>query len=397
MSDFLQYDEIARLIAMEVSGELTDDEKQVLKSWIEEDSGNEELYARIHNSGNYQARTSEYRDIDSQVTWELLSPKLEEKRKIFIYKRILLYAASIMVPILLIGSAYFYFFRNSPEQPKPVAEVKTMSPGSTKAVLILDNGKSVVLDSAQNLSIVEKDGTQIEKSGGELNYITSSSRGNERPIYNTINIPRGGEYHLVLSDGTEVYLNAMSSIRYPVKFTGDTREVELHGEAYFEVTKDPKCPFIVKTHEINIQVLGTSFNLNAYDNTEEIVTTLVEGRVKINAGKNDESRVLMPNEQATFHVKGGTTEINKVDVNLYTAWKDGNLIFYNNRLEDIMTTLTRWYAADVLYADASVKDLRFSGNLNRRGDIKQILDIMQSTGRIKIEINQNTILFRKKK
>ena len=396
MSDFLHFDEIARLIALELSDELTDIEKQKLESWIDNSPENSMLYKKIHNSGNYNARSAEYQKIDVRSAWDQLSPKLARRRETIGLKKILLYAASILIPLLLIGSVYMYLFKN-PVERKVIAHSTVISPGSTKAVLILDDGKSVVLDSTEVLSIIEKDGTHIEKNGAKLNYTSLSNNEDSRPIYNTINIPRGGEYHLVLADGTKVYLNSMSSFKYPVKFTGKSREVELSGEAYFEVTKDPNNPFIVKTSETIIQVLGTSFNLNAYENTEKIITTLVEGKVMINSRKNDETRMLMPNDQATFYVKNGVTEINKVDVNLYTAWKDGNMIFYNNRLEDIMTTLSRWYAADVFYADASVKELRFSGNLNRYGDINQILDIMVTTGKIKIEINQNIILFSKKK
>jgi ferric-dicitrate binding protein FerR (iron transport regulator) len=247
------------------------------------------------------------------------------------------------------------------------------------------------------MSITEYDGTLINKSQGVLNYTNQSTAASILPIFNTINIPRGGEFNLVLSDGTRVFLNAMSSFKYPVSFTGNNREVELSGEAYFEVKKDPKKPFIVKTSAINIQVLGTSFNLNAYENTNEIVTTLVEGSVKLISHINNESRSLEPEEQATFHTDNGQTEIEQVDVNLYTAWKDGNFIFHDARLEDIMTTLTRWYTADVLYSDESIKELRFSGNLDRYGDINQILDIIETTKKIKIEINQNTILFSKNK
>ena len=150
---------------------------------------------------------------------------------------------------------------------------------------------------------------------------------------------------------------------------------------------------MIRTAGMNVEVLGTTFNLNAYENNEKIVTTLVEGSVKINSQITHESRLLSPDEQATFDVSNGQTEIKKVDVNLYTAWKDGNLIFYDARLEDIMTTLSRWYSANVLYRNTSVKDLRFSGNLNRYGDINQILDIIRSTGKITIEIDKNTILF----
>lgn len=396
MSDFQHYNEIARLIKMEISDELSVDDMRQLKAWVDECPENYRLYSQIKNSTNFIRRNIEYQKIDIQVGWKTLSPLIKKDRKPIYLKKILNYAAAIVFPILVIGGIYYYF-SNPAIQKKSIAQVHEIQPGSTKAILVLNDGESVLLDSANILSITEKDGTLIEKSEGKLNYTNQSNKESIHPIFNTINIPRGGEFNLILADGTRVYLNAMSSFKYPVKFSGKTREVELSGEAYFEVTKDASRPFIVKTSAINIEVLGTSFNLNAYENTEKIVTTLVEGSVKINSLKNSGNRLLVPEDQATFNIKTGQTEIKKVDVNLYSAWKDGNLIFYDTRLEEIMNTLTRWYSADVSYVNASVKDLRFSGNLNRYGDISQILDIIKSTGKINIEFNKNTILFSERK
>jgi len=397
MFEYQHYDKIARLIALEVQEELNADDAMRLKAWIDESPENFRLYSNIKNSTNFINRNLEYQKIDIQAGWMAVSPLIEKRRKHIFERKILKYAASFLLPLLMVGGIYFYTGWRSNHQHRIMAHTCKIHPGSTKAVLILNDGKTVLLDSASNLSIREKDGTLIEKSDGKLNYTNPSIEKTTQPIFNTINIPRGGEYNLVLADGTRVYLNAMSSFKYPVTFSGNSREVELTGEAYFEVRKDAGRPFIIKTSAISIEVLGTSFNLNAYENTEKIVTTLVEGRVKINSNNSNDSRLLAPEEQATFYTKNGQTEIKKVDVNLYTAWKDGNLIFYDSRLEDIMTTLTRWYSAEVLFREESVRNLRFSGNLNRSGDINQILDIIRSTGKINVEIKNNTILFSERK
>lgn len=397
MFEYQHYDKIARLIALEVQEELNADDAMRLKAWIDESPENFRLYSNIKNSTNFINRNLEYQKIDIQAGWMAVSPLIEKRRKHIFERKILKYAASFLLPLLMVGGIYFYIGWRSNHQHRIMAHTCKIHPGSTKAVLILNDGKTVLLDSASNLSIREKDGTLIEKSDGKLNYTNPSIEKTTQPIFNTINIPRGGEYNLVLADGTRVYLNAMSSFKYPVTFSGNSREVELTGEAYFEVRKDAGRPFIIKTSAISIEVLGTSFNLNAYENTEKIVTTLVEGRVKINSNNSNDSRLLAPEEQATFYTKNGQTEIKKVDVNLYTAWKDGNLIFYDSRLEDIMTTLTRWYSAEVLFREESVRNLRFSGNLNRSGDINQILDIIRSTGKINVEIKNNTILFSERK
>ncbi len=396
MNDFTTYNEIARLIKAEIRGELNASDNQLLIDWIAASAENRSLYIRIKNSTNYAEWASAVQNIDVERQWGKVLPIIKRNQKIYLYKKILGYAAAMILPVLLAGGIFWYsndFSKKAGISSIPVSQIR---PGSQKAILTLNNGESIVLDSSTNKVIKEKDGTLIERGNGKLNYAKSSKGETIHPIFNILRIPRGGEFTLLLSDGTRVHLNAMSNFKYPVRFGGNKREVELSGEAFFEVTKDKSRPFVIRTAGMNVEVLGTTFNLNAYENNEKIVTTLVEGSVKINSQITHESRLLSPDEQATFDVSNGQTEIKKVDVNLYTAWKDGNLIFYDARLEDIMTTLSRWYSANVLYRNTSVKDLRFSGNLNRYGDINQILDIIRSTGKITIEIDKNTILFSKK-
>jgi hypothetical protein len=391
MSNFQHYNEIVKLISREVLDELSAGEKLKLRSWVEESEDNRNLYTRLRNSANLKTRNAEYQKINAVTGWEIISDLIDKRQNIIFLKKLIKYAAAILLPLLI--AAGIYFSGKNTTKNEYLANSKVIHPGSTKAVLILNDGKTLALDSINNISINEIDGTIIKKEGATLNYVSLINNEISRPIYNTINVPRGGEYSLVLEDGTRVYLNAMSNLKYPVKFSGETREVELSGEALFEVTKDTQRPFIVKTSEINIEVLGTIFNLNAYENTKRVITTLVEGSVKINSLKTNQSRLLAPDEQATSNLLNGQTSIIKVDASLYTAWKNGNLTFYDSRLEDIMTTLTRWYSANVQYMNESVKDLRFSCNLNRYGDINQILDILESTGKINIEIEKNTILF----
>jgi ferric-dicitrate binding protein FerR (iron transport regulator) len=391
MSDFPRYHEIAGLITKEVINGLSVDESNKLMAWLDESPENHQLYSRLKNSAYFNSRNGEYQKINIPVGWETVLELIEKRRKVVLLRRVLSYAAAIVMPLVIAGG--IYYATSSAHKNKDIAHVQTIKPGSMKALLTLDNGKVLQLDTINTLSFREKDGTLVEKKGGKLNYTNVLNDQTSDPVYNTLSVPRGGEYNLVLADGTHVYLNAMSSFKYPVKFSGKSREVELSGEAYLEVKKDTSKPFIIKTQTISIEVLGTSFNLNAYENTESVITTLVEGRVRINSLKTNESQLLAPDEQATFNIKSGLTDIKKVDVNLYTAWRNGNLTFYDSRLEDIMTTLTRWYSAKVLYMDASVKELRFSGNLNRYGDINQILEIIRSTGKINIEIDKDTILF----
>ena len=246
--------------------------------------------------------------------------------------------------------------------------------------------------------IKEDDGTLIQKTTDKLDYEKKVDKKKDKLIFNTIRTPQGGEYNLVLADGTEVFLNSLSQFKYPVQFVGENREVELTGEAYFIVAKDQQKPFLVKTNGIDVAVVGTSFNINAYEETGNVVTTLVEGKVNLHLNnQNTGTYTLVPDEQAVFTVSLGNMKVRKVDVSLFTEWRNGQLIFHNNRLEDIMNTLIRWYSVEVFYLDPGVKDIKFSGNLNRYEDISSILDIIQATEKVNIKINKNAILFSMKK
>jgi ferric-dicitrate binding protein FerR (iron transport regulator) len=186
----------------------------------------------------------------------------------------------------------------------------------------------------------------------------------------------------------------MSEFKYPVRFTGDTRGVELSGEAYFEVSHSGK-PFIVRANQTVVRVLGTCFNVNAYENTGKVVTTLVKGSVMVNAKDGRKaSYILSPDQQAVFDSRDLSWQVKTVDISLYTGWKEGEFIFYDNRLEDIMNTLGRWYSVDVDWTNPKLKDIRFSGSLNKYNDLSEILEIIQATNKVKIEINNTTIVFK---
>ena len=197
-------------------------------------------------------------------------------------------------------------------------------------------------------------------------------------------MPKGGEYQLVLSDGTLVYLNSMTKIRFPERFSEKCREVEVCGEAFFEVAKNKHVPFIVKTGAYEITVLGTKFNVSAYADEHVTTTTLVEGAVSISGKCIGEARILRPNEQLVLDRENGTVNVKNVDVSYSTAWKDGMFRFRDVRLEEIMRVVERWYDMTVMYEDASVKDLCFGFNMSRHETIEPLLDIFELNGKIKI-------------
>ena len=211
-------------------------------------------------------------------------------------------------------------------------------------------------------------------------------------VYNTIDIPIGGEYQLVLADGTKVWLNADSKLRFPVSFTAERREVYLEGEAYFEVAKDSEHPFIVHISRGAIEVLGTGFNVRDYREEQKTVTTLVQGKVVYRSERQPGREIML---EPGFQIKdeeGGSLQPRKVDVILYTGWKDGKYVFENATLEEIMQVLSRWYDIAVFYKREEVKKLHFTGDLERYKTINDFLEFMEIGGNVRFSIKGKTVL-----
>lgn len=210
-------------------------------------------------------------------------------------------------------------------------------------------------------------------------------------LYNTLKVPTGGFYQLELSDGTRVWLNAESELRFPVQFGTGEREVYLKGEAYFDVRKDVARRFIVHLKESNVTVLGTSFNIKAYGDEDYIYTTLVEGKVRFTSEKEHEEVTLRPGMQSVLNLKSGKTELKEVEVEQFTAWRQGRFVFPSTTLGDLMCQLKRWYDIDVVYLSPEAKGYEFRGAINRDMDLKNVLAIVEKTSNVVFDINGRTI------
>ncbi len=210
-------------------------------------------------------------------------------------------------------------------------------------------------------------------------------------LYNTLKVPTGGFYQLELSDGTRVWLNAESELRFPVQFGTGEREVYLKGEAYFDVRKDVSRRFIVHLKESNVTVLGTSFNIKAYGDEDYIYTTLVEGKVRFTSEKEHEEVTLRPGMQSVLNLKSGKTELKEVEVEQFTAWRQGRFVFPSTTLGDLMCQLKRWYDIDVVYLSPEAKGYEFRGAINRDMDLKNVLAIVEKTSNVVFDINGRTI------
>lgn len=257
--------------------------------------------------------------------------------------------------------------------------------------ILLASGERVVLGDS-SMVLKEKDGSVILQDSGRLVY--SSPVVDESPVYNTITVPRGNEFQLHLSDGTKVWLNAESELRYPTTFSKECREVWLVGEAYFEVVADSSQPFLVHSARGKIEVLGTRFNVRSYPEEAKVVTTLVQGCVVYTDSEQRKFR-LSPGEQ-TISQFGLETILQKVNTDYYTGWKDGKYVFKSAALEDIMQELSRWYNVTVFYTNAEVKQLHFTGDLKRYDCVESFLQFLEIGGDVCFDVKDNTIIVNKK-
>lgn len=376
---------IARLIARYLSDEIGEEEQAELTRWRDESPENERLFQEICKEENIKQNMQKRQTFHAEDGWEGVQRKIQRHRFRHRILNICKYAAIFIFPVAIATVAIY----KSGNEPQPLSQVEEqIVPGGKKAVLILDNGEAIDLKSTSGVELKEKDGTVIQVDSTVLNYQQAPARTSEKLAYNKVNVPRGGEYQLMLSDGSKVQLNSMSSIRFPVQFAQDCRLVELEGEAYFEVSKTGQ-PFIVQTKGMKIEVLGTTFNISAYAN-EEYQTTLVSGSVKVQT-ENGSNRILKPSEQACITPGSNQINVRNVDTAFYTSWIHGKINFKDQRLDDIMKTLARWYDMDVVYENEVTKELRFGCYVNRYNEITPLVKLLEQTGRVTVTVEGKTI------
>jgi len=385
--------EISELIARDMSGQLSQPEKESLKKWINSSAQNQQQYRKILDGANLSVRNSLYECVDTEKGWNKVSKSLVSQHRIRIATFLFRYAAAILIPVLMGITAYWYLNEKSQNVVQPIAEIVF---GTNSAVLVLANGENVNLSSEKTKNLVENDGTLIKNANKELSYAKQLSRKAKTALLNTLIVPQGGDYTLILSDGTRVFVNSMSKLVFPVCFTGDKREIILEGEAYFEVAKDKSKPFIVTIKGLKVEVLGTSFNIKAYPNDNKSFTTLIEGKVKINSGLQTLNQsFLEPDQQAVYDPATSGIVVQQVDAKQFVQWIKGKYTFTNQPLDEIMKTLSRWYDFNYQFEDESLKNIRFEGGLNKYESIDPILNIIKKTGKVKVTLKGKEILFSK--
>ena len=297
-------------------------------------------------------------------------------------------AASIILLVGLFVGRTINGVRDMHEEQELAKNV--MQPGTSKAILMMADGKEVVLEQGQNLNILLNERVRVATSNRGIVY-EEHGKGVVTEEYNKLTTPIGGEYSLVLSDGTKVFLNADSELKYPVEFSDGKRIVDLKGEAYFEVHKDSLRPFVVRVNGAEVTVLGTSFNVNTYGDDGQIYTTLVNGAVRVSSVKNGQAEVLKPGMQSVMDVQSGQLTVREVDVEPYVAWREGRFVFRAMTLDLIMRQLQRWYDFEVFYQNPELKDYEFRGVIKRDMDLDKVLSVIKVTTNVDFEVKGTVI------
>lgn len=390
----MQKEEAIRLLEKYDKGTATAQERAIVEHWYLKEAERQHLTA-------VEERIDHLKDEMWSAT--LIKAGLSKPpRKIFsLWTRL----AAAAVLILIGTSVYLFNFRDTEKISQPSSQLANAgSPGSNKAVLTLSNGKTIDLDAVKDGKIAEQQGVTIAKTaGGQVIYTLSEAQKlTTVTSYNTIKTPNGGEYQVDLPDGTKVWLNAGSSLKYPTVFTANERKVELAGEGYFEVSHDKSRPFRVITipnqkggSGQQVEVLGTHFNISCYPDEAIINTTLLEGSVKVSGLKNKKFVLLKPGEQASK--LPGSLTVRSADLEEALAWRNGKFKFNDEDVVSIMKKVTRWYNLNVEYQDEAVKRERFSGTISRFENISELLKNLELANTIKFRIQGNKIILSKPK
>lgn len=389
--------EIAELIHKFLTGTLTVEESDRLEAWTRESKENQQIFQHMTDPTYVEAGLEGWEKA-KDAEWERLIDSISERahpgRRIL--HRSMRYAAVLIPLILLCAGGWYFYNKHAAAGQQGAGETLagvTIMPKGKVARLVLGNGQVIRLNDSIPHQLTEKDGTEVSNHASELSYAAGRRSGDE-VVYNTLMTPRGGEYQVRLSDGTLVWLNASSSLRYPTKFRGRERTVYLRsGEAYFEVARDVKHPFIVHAGKATVKVLGTKFDISSYEDDPRQKVTLQEGGVYVNeAGLADKNGVtLKPGYQVVIDEEAHHFQLNKVNLEAVLAWKNGLFVFDNETLGSLMRRLSRWYDVDVVYERGVDTLFHFAGRIKRYENITGILHLLQYTGKVRFELRERVL------
>lgn len=359
---------ISRLLHKEVLGiSLTVDERRHLDDWINKDRGNRRQYEQLVNPAHLAQDLQGYRQTDTEGQLTLLNARIQRKVKTrHLYIR---WARAVAVAVVSFSFIYWFitYRQDTAYRDLTYLAQHDISPGDNKATLRLSTGQQLLLDGRQT-GVVSK-GNQLQYEDGALIDEVSAR------AYARLSTPRAGQYKITLPDGTKVWLNAASELKYPLTFDGATREVQLHGEAYFDVAHNREIPFVVRTEQQEVKVLGTQFAVRAYDVEES--TTLVSGKVDVGATKQAKRYTMLPGTQVV--VGEGESHIRRVNVDEFVGWKKGRLIGSPISLQALIPDLERWYDIDFQYDQRKLRDEKAYINIDRNQSLSSVLKALETT------------------
>lgn len=391
-------EQVIELISKYNEGIASKEEVRLVENWFVKQS---EIRQREPENLDYlDVKRQMWLNIDQQIDRPLtkrLSPDTPPSGK-SVWRLSMAAAAAVLV----IALTAILFYRNYNDVAGPQIVKNDINPGKNKAVLTLANGQKISLTDALNGKLAQQAGVTISKTAnGQLVYQAApNASGKNTAEYNTIEAPRGGQWQVILPDGSKVFLNASSSLKYPVVFAAKERKVELKGEAYFEISHNKKAPFRVRAKGQTVEVLGTHFNIMSYDDEKTVKTTLLSGSVKVSSNAKNASGVnaaeflvLKPGEQSQVS-SGNMKLIQDVDLEDVLAWKNGYFKF-NENLRSIMTKVSRWYDVEVVYETQPDPEFKFKGEISRDKNISELLNMLDYTGNVHFKIEGRRVIVKK--
>lgn len=386
-------EDIIRLIALEQQRDLTPEENLYLSEWMEEHPGEQAELADLRGLAEAACSGSVYRRTDIGSAWWMVDNKTASRAAwsesgFLIHWRAV---AAIIIPVFFATMAWLYFSEKNKQELLSATEF-SVAPGTTQAELWLANGEKITLNGTQQQKVTDQAGRLIGLDS--MNIFMCKGAADQGKEWNTLYIPIGGEYRLQLPDGTRVWLNSGSMLCFPPEFLEKERKVELKGEAYFEVTKDPEHPFIVKTLHTGIKVLGTAFNVSCYEDDEVEQTTLVEGSVEVILP--GQSCRLQPGKQLCLNTKDRAVTIKEIDVQLYTSWKEGMFRFCDMPLDELTVKLRRWYNVNFCFEQDECKKIRFTGAIRKDADFQEFMKLIEITTDIRFDLDGPVVRIQKK-
>lgn len=386
---------ISRIIAKSIKKEANLEEREELYDWLNKSKENIQFYEKVSSKTFIDNKKKQRDSIDwEEDCYKFISMMSKRRRRI---RRLSIIKYASIFIILLVSSIYLNYVNNNKNTHHISSRIKIVQ-NEPKVILTLSEGQQIDLTNKIDTIREFEKGASISIGDKELVYNKNMFELNtirQDVVYNTLQLPNSETYQLILSDGTKVWINANSKLKYPASFNNNERKVYLEGEAYFDVYEDKKRPFIVDLGYASVKVLGTEFNVRAYDDEKEISAVLVNGSVQLYSTKHKKDILLKPGERSSL-TYAGVLKTENVNTYNYTAWKDGRFVFENKSIEEILEHISSWYDVNILYLDENCKKIRFSGDLEKKISLQKILQIMESSERVEFHIENNTVSVRSK-